>query len=509
MVNRFGNALALAALSVGFSTASRAVDIVGSNQVTLGWSAASGPVSGYYVIVSRNAAPTQVEGVTIQPQRTVSGAYGDSIVVQVAAFGADGVAGPVSAPSEPINFVPSGSGGGGTTTPPPGGGDGGDPPPSSPPPDSPGPVARDFNGDGTADLVVRTGSDLRIWVMQRGAVASEISLPLAPAGSRVVGTGDYDGNGNADLLWENTSTSALMLWLLDGGVVTSMGSLDRSSLPAAEEWRVGGSGDFDGDGADDVMLWSRVRGEVELWTFSGTAVASRTRIAGHKGAWSVVAVDDTDGDGMAEIVWLDELHRALELRDPAASAPVALGNLASGWRGRGAVDLAGDGSAELVMHHAQLGSTQAWALDDGGVIGSSDLPSAKNLGVFAGGGDYDTDGGEDATWSDAGDRAVTLWLGAGSAPTALVVNRALPSGGEVVSGATGSDDTAFRTRFCSGDIDQNGMVNSSDFRRLQQCLNQPRTGICSLADMDSDGAVTSADYDVFKLRFTGQLCEAW
>src|SRR6185369_16997656 len=127
---------------------------------------------------------------------------------------------------------------------------------------------------------------------------------------------------------------------------------------------VGGSSDLDGDGADDLMLFSRVKGEVEVWMFSGSSVATRTRLAGHKGAWSVVAVDDTDGDGMGEIVWMDEFNRILELRDPNASAPVALGSLSSGWRARGGVDLEGDGSADLLVTNTTNGATQGWALDD-------------------------------------------------------------------------------------------------------------------------------------------------
>ena len=348
--------------------------------------------------------------------------------------------------------------------------------------------------------------------MQAGKVASELTLPAAPSGARVVGTGDYDGNATADLLWENNQSGALTLWRLNGGAVLATGALDRSSLPAGEEWHVGGSGDFDGDGADDLMLFSRVKGEVEVWTFSAGSVATRTRIAGHKGAWSVFAVDDTDGDGMAEIVWLDELERELELRDPAASAPVALGSLAPGFRGRGGVDFAGDGSSELVVSNTATGAVQDFALDDGGILGSANLPNATGLGRFAGGGDYDGNGGEDIAWSDVFDRVVTLWLATSGAPQALVLDRALPTGGEVVSGHTASDDSAFRKRFCSGDLDSNGGISSYDFKRLRSCMNKPRGAAgtaCDLADMDSDGRVTSTDTAIFKLRFTGAACEAW
>jgi FG-GAP-like repeat len=509
---RARNAVWLVAFTISLSsTAARAVEIVGT-QATVGWTPASGPVAGYYVIVSRNAQPAKVESITIDTKKTLTGSLGETLVVSVAAFAQDGVAGPVSPSSNPITFV-SGSSGGGTTPPPPDGGgttpppDGGTPPP---PTDTSVPVERDFNGDGTADLLVTAGSSVSIWTMHGGVVASEIPLPALPTAGRVVGTGDYDGNLTADVLWENSETHALTLWFLNGGAVLSNRSLDRSSLPPGEEWHVGGSADFDGDGADDLMLFSRVKGEVEIWTFSGTSVATRTRLPGHKGAWSVAAVDDTDGDGKAEIVWLDELKRSLELRDPAASGPVALGELGAGWRVRGGVDLAGDGSAELVLVNSATGATQDWAIDDTGVLGSGNLPSSQSLGRFAGGGDFDGDGSQDVAWSDVFDRAVTLWLSTSGTPTSVVVDRALPAGGEVVSGNTASDESEFRRRLCSGDLDGNGTINSQDFQVLKQCLNKARTPACDLADMDSDGWVTrTKDFDIFKLRFTGTRCEAW
>src|SRR5262245_27659114 len=254
MANRLGSALTFAAITLSLSVSAGAVEVVGTT-VQLGWTAASGPVSGYYVIVSRNSAAAKVESVTIGTNKTVTGAVGETIVVQVAAFAQDGVAGPVSPASDPIKFVStSGSGSGGTTTPPPPPPDPGPTPPSGPT------VTRDFTGDGSADLVVQAGSDVRVWAMQGGKVTSEIQLPAAPTGARVVGTGDYDGNHVADLLWENPQTGALTLWLLGAGTVKATGTLDRSSLPAAEEWHVGGSADFDGDGADDLMLFSRVEG---------------------------------------------------------------------------------------------------------------------------------------------------------------------------------------------------------------------------------------------------------
>ncbi len=431
-------------LTLAISLAAHAVD-VGGTRVTIAWTPASGAVLGYYVIVSRNGAAARVESTVGAPQATVTGAVGETVIVKAAAFGASGVAGPSSPPSLPIRFVSARPGKGRAkkaqrmdatlqeaTAALPAEGDAGTPP-----------VARDFNGDGRADLIVRRGNALRLWAMNGSHVASEVVLPEAPNGSVLVGTGDYDANRSSDLLWEDPRSGQLFLWLLDGGLVVDTGVLDRSSAPVGEEWYVGESADFDGDRADDVMLFSRVRGEVEIWMMSGPAVEQRARFSGHTGAWSVVAAADTEGDGRAEVVWLDEIERVLERRDPAATTPLVLGDLSVGWSVIGAAQLDGAGVARLLARQASTGATQAWTLDAQGIAAVRALPSSLAVGDFADSGDYDGDGREDLAWSDPASGTITLWLTRNGAPAAVIVDRALPENGAIVSGARGSDDGAF------------------------------------------------------------------
>jgi hypothetical protein len=78
-----------------------------------------------------------------------------------------------------------------------------------------------------------------------------------------------------------------------------------------------------------------------------------------------------------------------------------------------------------------------------------------------------------------------------------------------VSGNAGSDDSAFRQRFCSGDLDGNGTVNSNDFKVVRRCINNPRSASCDAADMDGDGMITATDATIFKMRFSGTSCEPW
>lgn len=98
--------LGIFALSVALAGPASAVDLPGATSATLAWTAASGPVAGYSVYVSRNgASPAGPEQQVTSPRATVSGVLGESLVVWVEAFDASGAPGPVSQSSDSLRFV--------------------------------------------------------------------------------------------------------------------------------------------------------------------------------------------------------------------------------------------------------------------------------------------------------------------------------------------------------------------------------------------------------------------
>lgn len=99
-------AAGLIALSFGAAGRAAAVDLPGATAATLGWSAASGPVAGYAVYVSRNGSvPSGPEQRVASPRATVAGVPGDAIVVWVEAYDASGRTGPASPNSDVLRFV--------------------------------------------------------------------------------------------------------------------------------------------------------------------------------------------------------------------------------------------------------------------------------------------------------------------------------------------------------------------------------------------------------------------
>jgi hypothetical protein len=81
----------------------------------------------------------------------------------------------------------------------------------------------DFNGDGQADLVWEdtvTGQRA-IWLLNGGSLSSVVFLPTVSTDWHIAGAADFSGRGQADLVWENRATGQRAIWFLNNGVFTS------------------------------------------------------------------------------------------------------------------------------------------------------------------------------------------------------------------------------------------------------------------------------------------------
>jgi hypothetical protein len=81
----------------------------------------------------------------------------------------------------------------------------------------------------------------------------------------VAGTGDFNMDGKADLVWVSDS-NAVQIWEMNGGniaqIVTPAGHLGT-------EWKLQGVNDFNGDGRPD-LLWVNANGQTSVWNIAGT-----------------------------------------------------------------------------------------------------------------------------------------------------------------------------------------------------------------------------------------------
>ena len=108
-----------------------------------------------------------------------------------------------------------------------------------------------FNGDSFADILWRnsTNGDVELWNSNGSGGFTYDNVGAVNSSWRIAGTGDFNGAGEAGLLWRNTNGS-IELWNANGS-----GGFNYQSLnPVNTSWQVAGTGDFTGDGEDGI-LW--------------------------------------------------------------------------------------------------------------------------------------------------------------------------------------------------------------------------------------------------------------
>jgi hypothetical protein len=91
------------------------------------------------------------------------------------------------------------------------------------------------------------------------------------SGWSIAGTGDFNGDHTTDILLYNSNTSQVGEWLMQNGQLTAgpiIGSLGVSS-----GWSIAGTGDFNGDGTSDILLYNSTNTQVGEWLMQNGQLA--------------------------------------------------------------------------------------------------------------------------------------------------------------------------------------------------------------------------------------------
>jgi hypothetical protein len=164
----------------------------------------------------------------------------------------------------------------------------------------------DFDGNGRPDLLWRnaTSGRLSFWMMN-GVVRTSGQLVDGETDLawKVVATGRFGGSSSPDLLWRHDTTGDLKVWHMQGTVKQSE-TLLSPSHPVDANWAFQGAGDFDADGQDDVLWRNTVSGNLVAWLLDGTVrrearFLSPLTLPG----WQVAALLDVDSNGTTDVLW--------------------------------------------------------------------------------------------------------------------------------------------------------------------------------------------------------------
>ncbi len=325
---------------------------------------------------------------------------------------------------------------------------------------APQPVVNDINGDRQSDILWRnTNGTLAGWLMNGGSIMSSGILTsggvaAAPGPTwNVAGISDFNGDGNADVLWRNTD-GTLVDWSMNGRTIVSSSVLNIGGVAVKPDatWSVVGTGDFDGDMRADI-LWRKSDGTLVEWNMNGSTVASSGLVTSSGGlavkldaTWSVAGIGDFNGDDKRDVLWRNTDGTLVEW-NMHGSTVTSSGLVAAGaakpdasWSVAGIGDFNADGNSDILWRNTN-GTLAEWFLNGTNLIGSNAITSG-GVAVAPDAtwhvveiGDFNGDGKSDILWrNDNG--AVAEWLLNGSA----IMQSVTPNlGGTAVSpGATWS-----------------------------------------------------------------------
>jgi hypothetical protein len=242
--------------------------------------------------------------------------------------------------------------------------------------------SRDFDGNGHPDLVFQNDATGLIGVWLMDGTALEAAVPFTPfqvpAAWKIMGVGDFDGDGRPDLVWQNEETGHVGVWLMDGTTLRAAAPFAPSQVPAA--WKIMGVGDFDGDGRPDLVWQNGQTGHIGVWFMDGTTLRAASAFAPAQVpvAWQIAAVADFDGDGNPDLVWKNTLTGQLgvTIMDGTRVAGATLfgaGSLPPDAELAAATALNGDCTADLIWRRAGDGSLGVSYMDADGALASGDI----------------------------------------------------------------------------------------------------------------------------------------
>ena len=105
---------------------------------------------------------------------------------------------------------------------------------------------------------------------------------------RIVGSGDFNGDGQTDLCFFNSATGAITVWYMNGTALTSAAYISHGGDP---NWVVSGVVDFNRDGHPDLLFQHKNTGVLSAWMLNNVTIGTKQYIVPQPGAaWKQVGL---------------------------------------------------------------------------------------------------------------------------------------------------------------------------------------------------------------------------
>lgn len=239
----------------------------------------------------------------------------------------------------------------------------------------------DFNGDKKSDILsynTITG-EIETLLLDDGVLLSTNAiLTVNPLSNfRFQGTGDFNGDGNEDIIMHNAITGEIVFIFLDPTGTALMGIEFVVDIDVATDWTLNNTGDFNGDGRDDLLLYNTVSGGIAIIFVDGSTVLSFAFLTDLDPAsgWFVQSTADFNSDGKTDLLLYNPAggQLATMLLDGATvlfNFSLYTLSLADQETVINVSDYNGDGKVDLLTHSLSTAEVKVIFLDGNNAITS-------------------------------------------------------------------------------------------------------------------------------------------
>jgi Ca2+-binding RTX toxin-like protein len=146
----------------------------------------------------------------------------------------------------------------------------------------------DFNGDGKSDILWRNANTglTYLYLMNGTSIAAEAEIRNVSNDWVIEGIDDFNGDSKSDILWRNTNSGTVYIYQMDSATVANEGVL--GTVPVNQGWNISGTGDYNGDSKADI-LWRNNSGLTYLWTVDGLNKLGEGAIRQVDNSWQIAA----------------------------------------------------------------------------------------------------------------------------------------------------------------------------------------------------------------------------
>lgn len=255
----------------------------------------------------------------------------------------------------------------------------------------------DMDADQHADLwwVHAESGDHWTYLMDGLQLKASVPIGFIPPEWRLIGRGDFDGDGRADALWRHPNGDLWVL-LMEANQI-------RYGKPLAKvgaDWRLEAVADWNGDGTDDLLWFHPASGQLWLFGLKNAALVDSRGVLVANSPWRLLAAADVDGDHKADLLWREPTTGQVWLIRQDGQAIVKQGhwaNIGLNWRLAAVGDFNGDGTDDLWWREATTGSNALLLTQQDGFqeVGVAAVDPVWQLAQAA---DFDGDGTDDVWW---------------------------------------------------------------------------------------------------------------